>query len=137
MSSALPDRDGEDRTGKLTDDEVIEALIADCNGDARAAAMALLKLNQYCGAPAVIGDSSEGVGGGPHALAHALDERVPRGARTQRLPAREVPPHCGQNAHYFIYEAAVLRHRIRGSRRWLRCLVHRHPTEAGRPTTCS
>jgi hypothetical protein len=47
MSSALPDRDGEDRTGKLTNDEVIEALIADCNGDARAAAMALLKLNQY------------------------------------------------------------------------------------------
>jgi hypothetical protein len=42
MSSALPDQDGEDRTGKLTNDEVIEALIADCNGDARAAAMALL-----------------------------------------------------------------------------------------------
>ena len=41
MSSALPDQDGENRAGKLTDDEVIEALIADCNGDARAAAMAL------------------------------------------------------------------------------------------------
>lgn len=109
MSSALPDQDGEDRTGKLTDDEVIEALIADCNGDARAAAMALLKLNQYLmnenkrlalgaspaflRALAVIGDSSEGVGGGPHAQARALDERVPPGARTQRLPAREVPPH--------------------------------------------
>ncbi|SDR09227.1 hypothetical protein SAMN05519103_00707 [Rhizobiales bacterium GAS113] len=40
-------RQAEGSGRKLSDDEMVEAIVAECGGDAHAAILALLKVNQY------------------------------------------------------------------------------------------